>query len=90
MVKDINIKHRRYCFFNDVIELKDFDSSLSKITRWSNKSITVYYVSYITIKKISECDNIKSVNPLYLMICGVIGHTEEKNGGKYLVVSPDN
>ena len=24
------------------------------------------------------------------MICGVIGHIQEKNGGKYLVLSPDN
>ena len=73
-----------------MIDLKDFDSSLLKINKRSYKNITIYYVSYITIKKISEYDNIKSVNLFYLMICGVIGHIQEKNGGKYLVLSPDN
>ena len=73
-----------------MIDLKDFDSSLLKINKRSYKNITIYYVSYITIKKISESDNIKSVNLFYLMICGVIGHIQEKNGGKYLVLSPDN
>ena len=73
-----------------MIDLKDFDSSLLKINKRSYKNITIYYVSYIRIKKISESDNIKSVNLFYLMICGVIGHIQEKNGGKYLVLSPDN
>ena len=73
-----------------MIDLKDFDSSLLKINKRSYKNITIYYVSYITIKKISESDNIKSVNLFYLMIYGVIGHIQEKNGGKYLVLSPDN
>ena len=34
---------------------------------------------------IDDYENINSVNPLYLMIGEVIGHIEEKNGGKYLV-----
>ena len=40
----------------------------------------------ITIKKISDYNNINSVNPLNLMINQMIGHFEEKNEIKYLVL----
>ena len=39
----------------------------------------------MTIKKIDSCNNINSVNPLYLMIEEMIGHFEEKNENKYLL-----
>ena len=37
------------------------------------------------LKKIDDCENSYSVNPLYLIIDEVDGHIEEKNGSKYLV-----
>ena len=37
------------------------------------------------LKIIRDCENIYSLNPLYLIIGEVDGHTEEKNGSKYLV-----
>ena len=40
----------------------------------------------MTVKKISNCNNINRVNPLYLMINKMIGHFEEKNENKYLVL----
>ena len=40
----------------------------------------------MTVKKIANFNNIKSVNPLYLMIDEMIGHFKEKNGNKYLVL----
>ena len=40
----------------------------------------------MTIKKIDNCKNINSVNPLHLMIDEMIGHFEEKNENKYLVL----
>ena len=40
----------------------------------------------MTVKKIANCSNINSVNPLYLMINEMIGHFEEKNENKYLVL----
>ena len=49
------------------------------------KDIDIYYIGYITIKKIGDCENIYSVNPLYLVIGKVDGHIEENNGNKYLV-----
>ena len=40
----------------------------------------------MTIKKIANCNNISRVTPLYLMINDMIGHFEEKNENKYLVL----
>ena len=51
MVKDVNIKHRSYYFFNDMINLKDFDSRLLKVDKKNYKHIDIYYIEYITIKK---------------------------------------
>ena len=37
------------------------------------------------LKKINDCENIYSVNPLYLIIDKRIGHIEENNQNKHLV-----
>ena len=50
MVKDVNIKHRSYYFFNGMINLKDFDSRLLKVDK-NYKHSDIYYIEYITIKK---------------------------------------
>ena len=50
------------------------------------KEIDVYYIDYVTVKEIANCNNINSVNPLCLMINEIIGHFEEKNENKYLVL----
>ena len=50
------------------------------------KEIDVYYIGYVTVKEIANCNNINSVNPLCLMINEIIGHFEEKNENKYLVL----
>ena len=51
-----------------------------------NKDIDIYCISYVTVKKITICNNTNSVNPLYLMINEMIAHFEEKNENKYLVL----
>ena len=51
-----------------MINIKDFDPILIKIDKKSYKNIGIYHIGYITIKIISDCENINSVNPLYLMI----------------------
>ena len=84
-VKQIEIKNRTYYFYNDMINLKNFESNLLKIDKKHYKGIDIYYIGYITIKKIGDCENIYSVNPLYLIIGKVDGHIEENNGNKYLV-----
>ena len=65
-VKELNIKNRTYYYFNDIIDIKDFQSNLLKIDKKQYKDIDVYYIGYITIKNFGDCQNIHSVNPLYL------------------------
>ena len=50
------------------------------------KNVFITPVGYVTVKEIPNCNNIISVNPLYLMINKMIGHFEEKSGNKYLVL----
>ena len=85
-IKQINIKNRTYYFYNDQINLKDFDAKLLKVDRKDYNEIDIYYISYVTVKKIANCNNMNSVNPLYLMINEMVGHFKEKNGNKYLVL----
>ena len=84
-VKQIEIKNRTYYFYNDIIYLKNFDSNLLKIDKKHYKGINIYYIGYITIKKIDDCENIHSVNPLYLLVNHASGYIKEKNGNKYLI-----
>ena len=51
-VKQINIKNRTYYFYNDQINLKDFDASLLKIDKKDYKDIDIYYIGYVTVKKL--------------------------------------
>ena len=44
----------------------------------------------MTFKEIADCNNINSVNPLYLMTDEMIGHFEGKSGNKYLVLDDVN
>ena len=85
-VKQINIKNRTYYFYNDQINLKDFDARLLKVDKKNYKEIDIYYIGYVIVKKIANCNNINSVNPLHLMINEMIRHFEEKNENKYLVL----
>ena len=84
--KQINIKNWTYYFYNDQIDLKDFDGRLLKIDKKDYNQIDIYYTGYVTIKKFGDYNNINSVNPLYLIINEMIGHFEEKNENKYLVL----
>ena len=61
-VKELNIK--TYYYFNDIINIKDFHSNLLRIDKKQYKDIDIYYIGYITVKKIGDCENINSVNAL--------------------------
>ena len=81
----MNTKNRTYYFFNDMINIKDFDPSLIKIDKKSYKNIGISHIGYIAIKSIiSYCENINSANPPYLMIGKVDGYIQENNENKYL------
>ena len=79
-VKALNIKNRTYYFYNDMINIKIFDSNLLKIDKKPDKDFDIYYFAYITIKKIGNCKNIHSLNPLCLMISSATGYFIKKNG----------
>ena len=84
-IKQINIKNWTYYFYNDIIGLEKFDSSLLKIDKKSYKDTGIYNTGYITSKKIGDCNNIRSLNPLYLSIFRVTRYIEEKDTNKYLM-----
>ena len=85
-VKELNIKNQTYYYFNDIIDIKDFQSNLLKIDKKQYKDIDIYYIGYITIKNFGDCENIHSVNPLYLIIYSATGYFKEKYGEKYLIL----
>ena len=89
-IKQINIENRTYYFFNDMINIDDFCLNLLKIDEKSYKNINVYYIGYITIRKIDYYENIYSVNPFYLITGKVVEFIKEKNESRYLVFDSTN
>ena len=49
-IKEINIKNRTYYFFDDMINITNFDLNLLKIDKKAYKNIDNHYIGYITIK----------------------------------------
>ena len=49
--KQMNIKNKIYDFYNDLINIKDFDARLLKLDK-RNKSMNlgIYYIGYVTKK----------------------------------------
>ena len=87
-IKKINIKNRTYYFYNDIIDLDEFDESKIKVDKKDFNDIDIYYLGYEHKKKISECNVINSVNPLYLRIININGQFEKgKDDAWYLVIS---
>ena len=84
-LKDIDIENHTYYFFNDIINIKNFDPNKIKIVEKSYKNILIYYIGYVTIKN-SKYIKINSVNPIYLIINRMNGYFEEINGNKYLTL----
>ena len=85
-IKKINSKNRDYYFCDDVINIKIFNSKLSKINKKWHENIDIYYIGYIMIKECSDCENNNSVNPLYLIIHSAAGHFKEKYWEKSLII----
>ena len=85
-VKQINIKNRTYYFYNDIIDLKNFDARLLKIDKKSYKNIAIYNIGYITIKKLM----IMKIFTVYILcICLLITEADilkkKKNENKCLI-----
>ena len=86
-IRQLNIKGRPYYFYNDLINIKNFNINNLKLDKKGVLDNNVYYIDYITEK--SQW-NVNSVNPLYLMINKIRGHFEEVGRDKYLIISSEN
>ena len=72
-IKQINIKNWSYCFYIDITDLDEFDGSKIKVDNKGFNDINIYYLGYEYKKKITEFNEINSVNPLYLRITDMNG-----------------
>ena len=59
--KEINMKSRSFYFFDDMINIKNFDPNLLKVDKKLHKNIDIYYIDYITMKDLDYV-KINSVN----------------------------
>ena len=60
-VKDISTKNHTYYFFDDIINIKNFDPKNIKTDEKSYKNICISYIEYVTFKD-SKYVNINGVN----------------------------
>ena len=69
-----------------MINIQNFQSNLLKIDKKPFKDFDIYYIGYITIKKLGIFKNIHSVNSLYLIMGPAAEYFTEMNIEKYLVL----
>ena len=61
-----------------MINLDEFDECKIKVDRKSFNDIDIYYLGYEYKKEIAECNEISSVNPLYLRIIDMKGQFKKR------------
>ena len=83
ITKKLNIKNRTYYFYNDLINVLNFEASNLKLDKKIWKDIDIYYIGYVDKKPEWQ---VNSVNPLYLIINRVYGYVSEKNGTRFLKI----
>ena len=49
-IKQINIKNRTYYFYNDIIDIKTFDSNMLKLDKKSYKNLNIYNIGDFTYR----------------------------------------
>ena len=81
--KQLNIKNRFYYFYNDLINVLNFEASNLNIDKKTWKYIDIYFIGYVDKK---PDWNVNSVNPLYLIISRVYGYVSEKNGVRFVKI----
>ena len=86
-IRQLNIKSKTYYFYNDLINIKNFNNNKLKLDKKNTLGDDVYYIGYITKKP--QWD-VFSANPLCLMINRIKGHFEEVDGEKYLIINSKN
>ena len=77
--KQVNIKNRQSYFFNDMTNIKDFDSSLLNIDQllFGNNKLIAYNIEYIK--------NLNDSNSLYLVFNNSDAYIEKSGENKYLI-----
>ena len=75
-VRQMNIENRTYYFYNDLINIKDFNPKNLKLDKKESMNLGIYYIACVEKK---PHWNIDSVNPLYLVINRIDGYIEEKD-----------
>ena len=88
-VIDIDIKNCTYYFFNDIINIKNFDLINIKIDEKLYKDIVIYYIGYVMIKD-SQYIKINRENLLDLILNKRNEYFEEINRNNYLALVPTN
>ena len=86
-IRQLNIKGRTYYFYNDLINIKNFNNNNLKLGKKGVLGNDVYYIGYITK---NPQWNTNSVNTVYLKINKIKGHIEEVDRDKYLIISSEN
>ena len=90
-IRPLKIKNRCYYFWDDQININDFDSKLFKLDKKESLlGIDNYYIGYVTKK---DNYSINSVNPLYLVIPSVEGYVERvdnSNNRNLIITAIDN
>ena len=76
-LKEINIKNQMYYYFDDIIEIEDFDFDNILIDEKSCKNILAYNISYKTLI---------GAKPLRIRFDKVDGFIKDYNGTRYLVL----
>ena len=65
LTKQVNVKDRTYYFYNDIIDIKTFDSNMLRLDKKTYKNLHIFNIGYVTVKNIgsSRGHSINSVNP---------------------------
>ena len=79
----LNIKNRSYCFYNDLINILNFEASNLKLEKKNSLGLDISFIGYVD----KNPDwNVNTVNPLYSIINRFYGSVLQKNSNKYLII----
>ena len=92
--KNVDINSHTCYFFDDIINIKDFDPNKVKIDKKNHKKLfytilNIFYTGQVTIKD-SKYLKINIVYPVYFIITKVNGYFEGINKNKYLMLIATN
>ena len=73
--RQLNIKNRYYYFYNDLINILNFEANNLKLDKKNSLGLDIYYIGYVDKK---PDWNVNSVNPTYLLTNKVYGTFSEK------------